>query len=381
MSATRRLPRFAALLTVPLLALAACGSDDQSSSATEPAADATATSAAPATDAPTKDAVEAAAADTAASAAPDTTPVDPASYEPIALKFADPGNHGVMAYGKKTGAFEDALADVNATIEWVPAAGAFSANFDLLKSGAINTHEAAISPILGALSRGLPFKIFSISEPDPSQADGIVATASSGITSVADLVGKRVAVNGKGHGEWLLLQALIENGIDPASVERVPIQPPDAAAAFAAGQIDAWATFGSFFATAIAGGGVPLVYGSDYESYDDVGVVGASPSELEKNPAAYEVFVETYAALAEQAHETPEDFVNVFDSSGPTAYSDAVLESAIADLRTTSVPHVPGPADLERIERVVQVFIDNGVLDTPVTVEDVAFDPVAAQAG
>ncbi|HEY8547061.1 MAG TPA: NrtA/SsuA/CpmA family ABC transporter substrate-binding protein [Acidimicrobiales bacterium] len=304
----------------------------------------------------------------------------PAAGEELVIRFADPGNHGIIAYAKKNGSFDEALAEVNARIEWVPAAGAFSANFDLLKSGEINTHEAAVSPVIGALTRGLDFKIFSISEPQPGRADGIVATPDSGIETVEDLEGRRVAVNAKAHGEWLLLKALEEAGVDPATVERVPIQPPDAAAAFASGQIDAWATFGSFFATAIQGGGVPIVYSEDYEQYDDVGIIGASTEALEANPAAFATFVEVYAELSELAHERPEDFVNVFNDSGPDAYEGEVYELAVEDARTQPIPHIPGPEDIARVERVLQLFVDNGVIDGDLTVEDVVFDAAAAQA-
>ena len=78
-----------------------------------------------------------------------------AAGEDFVIRFADPGNHGIIAYAKANGSFDEPLAEVGATIEWVPAAGAFSANFDLLQSGEINTHQAAVSPIIGAVSNGL----------------------------------------------------------------------------------------------------------------------------------------------------------------------------------------------------------------------------------
>ncbi|HEY8525000.1 MAG TPA: NrtA/SsuA/CpmA family ABC transporter substrate-binding protein [Acidimicrobiales bacterium] len=297
--------------------------------------------------------------------------------EEFVIRFADPGNHGIVAHGKRHGSFEEALAEVGAAIEWVPAAGSFSANFDLLQAGEINTHQAAVSPIVGAVSNGLDFRIFAISDPVPSGNDGIVATPGSGITSVEDLEGARVAVNPKAHGEWLLLQALTEAGLDPDAVERVPIQAPDAAAAFESGEIDAWATFGPFFVTAVAGGGVPVVTDADYESYDDVGIVGASGEALEAHPEAYEAFVEVYAELTELAHESPEDFVNVFTDSGPEAYEGATYEAAVEENRTAPIPHVPDEEDRERIGRVLQLFIDNGVVEESIDLDDVVVDVTA----
>lgn len=341
MRAHRPLVALTGALLLSVSALAACGSDDPSS----------------ASEAPSDDAA--------------------ASDGDFVIRFADPGNHGIIAYAKANDSFVEPLAEVGATIEWVPAAGAFSANFDLLQSGEINTHQAAVSPIVGAVSNGLPFQIFSISDPAEETGDGIVATPGSGITTVEELAGHRVAVNAKAHGEWLLLQALTEAGVDVDSVERVPIQPPDAAAAFASGEIDAWATFGSFFATAVAGGGVPIITGADYESPDDVGIVGASPEALAENPEAYAVFVEVYAELTELARENPEDFVNVFTDSGPEAYEGAVYDAAVEDLRNSPTPHVPTAADEERIQRVLQLFIDHGVVEPTIGLDDVVVDVTA----
>ena len=341
MRAHRSLVRLTGALLLALSALAACGSDDSPSASAGTSGD------------------------------------DAASDGDFVIRFADPGNHGIVAYAKANESFVEPLAEVGATIEWVPAAGAFSANFDLLQSGEINTHQAAVSPIIGAVSNGLPFQIFSISDPSEETGDGIVATAESGITSVEELAGHRVAVNAKAHGEWLLLQALVEAGVDPESVERVPIQPPDAAAAFASGEIDAWATFGSFFATAVADGGVPLITGADYESPDDVGIVGASPEALAANPEAYAVFVEVYAELTEVARENPEDFVNVFTDSGPEAYEGPAYDAAVEDIRHSPDPHVPTPADEERIQRVLQLFIDHGVVEPTIGLDDVVIDVTA----
>ena len=338
----RPLVRLTGALLLAVTALAACGSDDSPS------------------------------------ASADTTGDDGAAAgEDFVIRFADPGNHGIIAYAKANDSFVEPLAEVGATIEWVPAAGAFSANFDLLKSGEINTHQAAVSPIIGAVSNGLPVQIFSISDPAEETGDGIVATPGSGITSVEELEGHRVAVNGKAHGEWLLLQALTEAGVDPATVERVPIQPPDAAAAFASGEIDAWATFGSFFATAVASGGVPLIYGSEYESPDDVGIIGASREALDANPEAYAVFIEVYAELTEQARENPEDFVNVFTDSGPQAYEGPTYDAAVEDIANSPTPHVPAEADQERIGRVLQLFIDHGVVESTIDLDDVVRDVTA----
>src|SRR4051812_17169019 len=94
--------------------------------------------------------------------APNAAPVSAAGFAPIVIKFADQGNEGIFAYAKRERLLERELAKVNATIEWVPAAGAFSASFDAMNSGALNASGGAISPIVGALSHNLPFRIYAI---------------------------------------------------------------------------------------------------------------------------------------------------------------------------------------------------------------------------
>jgi ABC-type amino acid transport substrate-binding protein len=72
----------------------------------------------------------------------------------------------------------------------------------------------------------------------------------SGITSIKDLAGKKVAVNRGGTGEYLLMQGLETNGVDPESVERIYLSPSDSGPSFTQGHVDAWATWDPFLTIA-----------------------------------------------------------------------------------------------------------------------------------
>lgn len=295
--------------------------------------------------------------------------------EPIVVRFSDPGNGGtsVFAYARRAGIFERELAKVNAKIEWVPGAQAFSANFDAMNSGAINASGGAISPIVGALSHNLKFKIFSIADPGPMNQAGIVVPAGSPIKVVGDLVGKRVAVNLAAHGDYILLKALANAGIPAASVERVNIQPPDAAAAFATGRIDAWATFGVFFNTAVRNGARVLVSEADIGS-DDVNVTAANAEILEKNPLAFREFIRITNTLIELAHRSPDLFQNVFTDKGPTALSGDDLRLAVDYTRGLPPARVPTAADRKRVENVAKLFFANKSIDRTISTDEIVFD-------
>ena len=156
-------------------------------------------------------------------------------------------------------------------------------------------------------------------------------------------------------------------------MNRVPIQPPDAAAAFATGRIDAWSTFGVFFSTAVRNGARVLAYEADLGS-DDVGVNAANAALLERNPAAFQVFIKVVRELSELAHREPERFQNVFTDKGPTAVSGDELHLAIEQTRLLPLPRVPSAADCGRIGNVARLFFQNKSIDREIGVDELAFD-------
>jgi sulfonate transport system substrate-binding protein len=298
----------------------------------------------------------------------------------VVIRFADPGNGTggtVFAYAKRAGSFDQALARVNARIEWIPGAQAFSANFDAMNAGAINTSGSAISPIVGALAHNLRFKIFSISDRSKQLSAGIVVPKDSPIRSVKDLAGRRVGVNLAAHGDYVLLKALTKEGVPFSAVERVPIQPPDAAAAFAAGKLDAWSAFGVYYNSAKRNGARVLVDESELES-DDVTVIAASAEVLERNPAAFQVLIEAANELAEQARREPEKFQNVFTDKGPTAISGDELRIATEVTRALPSARVPNAGDRERVGKVARLLREAGSIDRDVPVDEIVYDLDAA---
>jgi sulfonate transport system substrate-binding protein len=300
-------------------------------------------------------------------------------YEPIEIRFSDPGNGGssVMAYARREGVLDKELAKVNAKIVWVPGAQAFSANFEAMNAGAINASGGAISPIVGALAHNLKFKVFAIGDPAGMKQAGIVVPADSPIKTVKDLVGKRVAVNVAAHGDYMLLKALANADVPAGSVERVNIQPPDAAAAFATGKIDAWSTFGVFFTTAVRNGARILARESDLNS-DDVTIMAANAAVLEKNPAAFQVLINTVNQLIDIAHQHPERFQNVFTDKGPTALTGDELQIAIENTRTQSKLRVATVADRTRVANVAHLFALNRSIDREISADEIVFDADAA---
>jgi taurine transport system substrate-binding protein len=99
--------------------------------------------------------------------------------------------------------------------------------------GGLGNPPAAIG-----VTRGLPIKgIMAINMLDTVEA--MVVRTSANIKSLKDLKGKTVAAPFGSTTHYLLLQALKDDGVDPASMKILDLAPSDIAAAWLRGDLDA----------------------------------------------------------------------------------------------------------------------------------------------
>lgn len=298
---------------------------------------------------------------------------DAAGGQTFVLKVTDGANAGPLAVGKRDGSFDEALAPLGARVEWVEAAPSVSANLKLFSTGELDVSEGAFSPVVGALSKDVDLRIVAAAEQGGQDQSGIIARPDSGIDSVEDLEGKRVAVNPAAKGEYLTLLALEQAGVPVDSVERVPLQIKDGASAFSTGQVDAWASFNAPYQEAKANGAVELVNEGDLGSQDRK-VLLVRGSVAEERPDVVAAFLENLQDLVIRQASEPEDFQNVFTTTGPTALSGTRLEDAIAVGRQALPPIPPGEDEAAALEEVSRVFTEYGVTPDQLSAQDVFLD-------
>ncbi|MFT4393677.1 NrtA/SsuA/CpmA family ABC transporter substrate-binding protein [Gordonia lacunae] len=289
------------------------------------------------------------------------------------LKVTDPGNAGPLAVGKRDGTFDEALAPLGAKIEWVNSTPGFSSNLKLFNTGQLDVSGGAYSPVVGALSKNVGVRIIAVADPAGKDQNGILVTTDSGVTDVAGLVGKRIAVNPAGKGEYITLKALQQAGIPFDKVERVPLQQAEAGSAFSTGQVDAWASFNQPYQEAKAAGGVEIATEESIGSVDNT-IVAFRTEVLEERPDVADVYLKTLQQLTDQQRENPDDYENVFEKAGPRALSGDRLTRALALGADASTPRYPTAKDAEDLESVSALFVEAGVIQKPVTAEDVFFD-------
>lgn len=107
-----------------------------------------------------------------------------------------------------------------------------------IASGAIQIGYVGSSPLAAAASREVPIETIYVAAL-LGDAEALVVRNGAGIEKPSDFKGKKVAVPFVSTTHYSLLAALKHWGVDPKSVEILNLRPPEIAAAFARGDIDA----------------------------------------------------------------------------------------------------------------------------------------------
>ena len=117
----------------------------------------------------------------------------------------------------------------------------FGGGGDVIKamaSGQVPIGEVGSSPITAAAAQGIDIQVIWVLD-DINNAEQLVASNKSGITSLAGLKGKKVATPFVSTAHYQLLFALNTAGVNPKEIQILNLRPPEIAAAWERGDIDA----------------------------------------------------------------------------------------------------------------------------------------------
>lgn len=149
---------------------------------------------------------------------------------------------------KAQGSLEKKLSPLGFGVKWVE----FPAGPQLLEGlnvGAVDVGYVGEAPPIFAQAAGAKFVYFGY-DPAAPQAEAILVTKDSPIRSVAELKGKKIALNKGSNVHYLLAKVLEKNGLKITDVEVVYLAPADGRAAFESKRIDAWVIWDPFQAAA-----------------------------------------------------------------------------------------------------------------------------------
>jgi sulfonate transport system substrate-binding protein len=161
--------------------------------------------------------------------------------------------YGKLVLLKSKGTLEGKLKPLGYKVVWTE----FPAGPQLLEAlnvGAIDFGNTGEAPPIFAQAAGAPL-VYVAYEPPAPRGEAILVAKDSAIQSVADLKGKKVALNKGSNVHYLLVKALEKAGVKYSEIEPVFLAPADARAAFERGSVQAWAIWDPFQAAAEAATG------------------------------------------------------------------------------------------------------------------------------
>jgi sulfonate transport system substrate-binding protein len=156
--------------------------------------------------------------------------------------------YGSLTLLKGRATLESRLAARNIKVKW----SEFPAGPQLLEGlnvGSIDFGTVGEAPPIFAQAAGAGL-VYVGNEPPSPASEAIVVPKTSLLRTLADLKGKKIALNKGSNVHFLLVKALEKAGIAWRDIQPVYLPPSDARAAFERGAVDAWAIWDPFLAAA-----------------------------------------------------------------------------------------------------------------------------------
>ncbi|MDH2926453.1 sulfonate ABC transporter substrate-binding protein [Lonepinella koalarum] len=167
--------------------------------------------------------------------------------------YADTLRIGYQKYGplvllKDNGTLEKRLSEQGVEVKWTEFPGGPQL-LEGLNVGSVDFGMTGETPPVFAQAAKADLVYVAYDVPAPT-SEAILVPKDSPIQSVADLKGKKVALNKGSNVHYLLVRALESVGLTYADVQPVYLAPSDARAAFERGSVDAWVIWDPFQAAA-----------------------------------------------------------------------------------------------------------------------------------
>jgi sulfonate transport system substrate-binding protein len=253
-------------------------------------------------------------------------------------------------------------------VQWVE----FPAGPQLLEAlavGSIDFGSVGDSPPVFAQAAGKD--IFYVgAEPSKPDTSALLVREGSPLKSLADLKGKRVAVQKGSSAHFLLVQVVKKAGLKWADLQPQYLAPADARAAFERGSVDAWSIWDPYYAaTEIDGKAHPLVTSRGLTSNNSFYL--SSRALAQQEPVLRQLFAaltEADAYVHQNRKETAQQYAE---------FSGLGLATVLRFLERR--PRSPvGPLSASLVaeqQRVADAFHELGLIPKAIRVADIVWQP------
>jgi sulfonate transport system substrate-binding protein len=276
--------------------------------------------------------------------------------------------YGKLVLLKGRGSLEGKLKPLGYTVSWTE----FPSGPPLLEAlnvGSIDFGIAGETPPIFAQAAGAPLVYLAYDPPAP-QGEAILVPKDSPLKSVADLRGKKVALNKGSNVHYLLVRALEQAGLKYTDIQPVFLAPSDALAAFTRGSVDAWVIWDPYEAAAEASTGARILA-------DGTGLVAnhqfyfSSKKFLTENAKAIDVVIE---ALNEVDDYTKNNIETVAEQLSPSVGLPASVLAVSLKRESYGILLINNEVIASQ-QRIADTFFALGLLPKAITVSDVQRKP------
>lgn len=284
---------------------------------------------------------------------PDEIRLDYAYYSPTSLVL------------RKFGWAEEAFEEEGIEIEWVLSQGSNRA-LEFLNSNSVDFGSTAGAAALISKSNGSPIQnVYIYSQPEWT---ALVTNPDSGIETLEDLKGKRVAATIGTDPYIFLLRSLAAEGIDASEVEIINLQHGDGASALSSNQVDAWAGLDPHMARVELEAGGELFYRNiDFNTY---GFLNVREAFADKYPEYVNRVIEVYEKARKWILDNPEEAAELLAEEAGIDVEVAKIQLQRNDF---SEP-VPGDVHREAIIESGRILQEGDVIDADANIEELVDD-------
>jgi sulfonate transport system substrate-binding protein len=160
------------------------------------------------------------------------------------------GKDGLLVMVRQQGMLEKRLAEHGVTVQWIEFASG-TPLIEAMNAGSLDYGYVGDAPPIFGQAAGVDL-VYTAATPSEGNSTAILVKNDSPIKTIADLKGKRIGFTKGTSAQFFILMTAAKAGFTMDDIKPVYLTPPDGAAAFASGQIDAWVIWDALYAIAEA---------------------------------------------------------------------------------------------------------------------------------
>ncbi|MBD1550004.1 sulfonate ABC transporter substrate-binding protein [Pseudomonas typographi] len=278
--------------------------------------------------------------------------------------------YGTLVLLKAHGTLEKRLAEQGVQVQWTEFPGGPQL-LEGLNVGSIDFGVTGETPPVFAQAAGADLLYVAVEPPAPT-SEALLVPKDSPIKTLADLKGKKIALNKGSNVHYLLVRALEKAGIAYSDIQPVYLAPSDARAAFERGSVDAWAIWDPYQAAAeqqlqarTLQDGTGLVDNNQFYL--------ATRGYATAHPKVIDAVIDEVRSVGDWAKQNPQ---KVADEVAP-------LLGLPAPITLTSVKRqgfgaqLISPAVVDAQQKIADTFYQLKLIPKPLSIKDVIWNPPA----